>query len=68
MPKAKLKNIDVIKVSKCRSTKWSPKNIWLGYWLGPIVTLYELTIEDGQDVLIEGGDCIEIIFNNKLDQ
>jgi len=62
MPEAIKTNLGHEEVSEIVRSTWSPLGIWVGWWLGPILSIYKLSIESGADVSIIGGEPTVLYF------
>lgn len=61
MPEAILLDVNNVSADKKQISKLSLKNIWLGFWLGPIIGLYSMAVEDKKYVYVmkgKGGSVI----------
>src|SRR3569623_348913 len=44
--------------------RWSPSAIWAGWWLGPLVAIYKIALENGVHVLVVGGEPTVLYFKH----
>ena len=55
MPEAILLDVNNVSTDKKPTSKLSLKNIWLGFWLGPMIGLYSMAVEDKKYIYVMKG-------------